>query len=38
MIIIITINGARSVWRAGFVLEEDPFIKGGNLKFGTLII
>jgi len=26
----------RLYWRPGFVLEEDPFVKSGNLKFGTM--
>jgi hypothetical protein len=28
----------RLCWRPGFVLGEDPFIKSGNLEFGTMRI
>ncbi len=23
-------------WRAGFILQGNPFVKSGNLKFGTM--
>jgi hypothetical protein len=28
----------RLYWRPGFVLGEDPFVKSGNLEFGTMRI
>ena len=28
----------RLCWRPGFVLGEDPFVKSGNLEFGTMRI
>jgi len=27
---------ARLYWRTGFVLKENPFVKSGSLKFGTM--